>query len=217
MLFYDDMFLTAPVYPKDFFKNGLPCESALMDMATAPDPEDCLPHMMINNFAVINRHFNKKDVLIRNARKFFTLKFGKDLFRNICLFPFQFFSCFRDSHLPSSYVKNTFIHVWQEESELLSNCGFNRFRSKSDLTHWLMKSWQICEGNFVVRSTRWGRHFELWEDEIDIICRCIEKQKYRVVCLNDSKTDIDFHYIKKRLIQSFESIIPDQSEFETER
>ena len=43
VLFNDDMFLTAPVKPEDFFKNGLPCESALLDMATAPGPEDCLP------------------------------------------------------------------------------------------------------------------------------------------------------------------------------
>ena len=68
-----------------------------------------------------------------------------------------------------------------------------------------MKSWQICEGNFAVRSTRWGRHFELWEDDIHQICRSLEKQKYRAVCLNDSKTDIAFEEIQDESVQEEES------------
>ena len=208
------MFLTAPVKPEDFFKDGLPCESALMDIATAPGPDDCLPHMLINNFALINRHFNKREVLKKNAGKFFTLKYGKEVMRNICLLPFQYFSCFRDAHLPSSYRKSTFEKVWKEEGKLLENCGENRFRSKSDLTHWLMKCWQICEGNFVVRDIKWGHHYELWEDSIEVVCRSIEQQKYRAVCLNDSKTEIAFEELKARLIGCFESVLPKRSEFE---
>lgn len=214
VLFNDDMFLTAPVKPEDFFKDGLPCESALMDIATAPGPDDCLPHMLINNFALINRHFNKKEVLKKNAGKFFTLKYGKEVMRNICLLPFQYFSCFRDAHLPSSYRKSTFEKVWKEEEKLLENCGENRFRSKSDLTHWLMKCWQICEGNFVARDIKWGHHYELWEDSIEVVCRSIEQQKYRAVCLNDSKTEIAFEELKARLIGCFESVLPKRSEFE---
>ena len=216
VLFNDDMFLTAPVGPEDFFKNGLPMEMALMDMATAPDPGDCLPHMQINNFAVINRHFNKKEVLKRNAGKFFTFKYGRELLRNILLFPFHYFSCFRDSHLPSSYLKRTFDCVWKEEGELLAQCSHNRFRSKSDLTHWLMKCWPICAGNCEARSSRWGRHFELWEDGIEDICSSLEQQRYRAVCLNDSKADIDFDDIKRRLTESFVKILPETSSFELE-
>ncbi|MDD7389020.1 MAG: Stealth CR1 domain-containing protein [Lachnospiraceae bacterium] len=214
VLFNDDMFLTAPVGPEDFFKNGVPLDMALLDIVTAPDPGDCLPHMQINNFAVINRYFNKKEVLKKNAEKFFSFKYGKELLRNLLLFPFQYFSCFRDSHLPSSYLKCTFDSVWQKERELLEQCGYHRFRSKSDLTHWLMKCWQICEGNFEVRSSSWGHHFELWEDGIEDICRSLEQQRYRTVCLNDSKSDIDFEYMKQRLQESFKKILPERSTFE---
>ena len=214
VLFNDDMFLTAPVKPEDFFKNGLPCESALMGMATAVDSGECLPHMLINNFAVINRHFNKQEVLRKNAFKFYTLKYGRDLMRNLLLTPFQYFSCFRDCHLPSAYLKDTFFRVWQEEGGLLESCGPNRFRSKEDLTHWLMKSWQICEGNFNARRTGWGHYYELWKDDIDVICSSLERQKYHAVCLNDSKMDIDFDRIKERLQRSFECILPEVSTFE---
>ena len=76
VLFNDDMYLTAPVKPEDFFRKGLPCDSAVMDLVTTPGPEDCLPHMQINNFALINRHFNKKKVLRKNMGKFFAPVYG---------------------------------------------------------------------------------------------------------------------------------------------
>ena len=217
VLFNDDMFLTAPVTPEDFFRDGLPRDSALLDMVTAPNPEDCLPHMLINNFSVINKHFSKKDVLKRNFRKFYTLQYGKDLLRNVLLVPFQNFSAFRDLHLPSSHLKSTFREVWAAEPELLSQCSANRFRSKTDLTHWLMKCWRICQGRFAVRSTAWGRHFELWKDDIDAICADLTRQKYRAVCINDSRTDIDFDTLKAKLTAAFDTLFPEPSAFETDK
>ena len=151
VLFNDDMFLTAPVCPEDFFQKRMPCDCALMDIATAPHPKDCFPHMMINNFAVINQHFRKKEVIKRNLHKFYTLRYGVDLLRNVCLAPFRYFSCFRDSHLPSSYLKSTFVKVWQEEGEILERCSQNRFRSKTDVTHWLMK----CVANIRLWKKNW--------------------------------------------------------------
>ena len=215
VLFNDVMFLIAPVTPADFFKNGLPCESALLDTPASPSPEDCLPHMLLNNSAVLNRHFCKQDVLKQNRRKFFTLKYKKDLIRNFLLAPFRYFSTFRDPHLPSSYLKSTFLQVWDAEPALLEACGQNRFRSKTDLTHWLMKCWQICTGNFEPRRTDWGCHYELWEDGIDSICRELTSRKYRAVCLNDSTTDIDFDILKAKLTASFETLVPMPSSFET--
>lgn len=214
VLFNDDMFLTAPVEPSDFFVNGLPRESALLDIATAASSDDCLPHMLINNGAILNKHFCKKDVLKRHAGMFFTLQYGKDLIRNVLLAPFQYFSTFRDPHLPSSHRKSTFRQVWTAERELLMACSQNRFRSKGDLTHWLMKCWQICEGNFVVRPTSWGCHYELWEDSIDGICADLAVGKYKAVCLNDSKTDIDFDALKSRLTQAFDALVSQPSGFE---
>lgn len=214
VLFNDDMFLTRPVQPGDFFRDGLPCDSALLDLVTAPSPEDCLPHMLTNNFSVINRHFSKRDVMRKHFWKFYHPRYGKDLLRNLLLGPFQYFSAFRDSHLPSSHTKQTFEKVWDAEPALLEACGANRFRSKNDLTHWLMKSWQICEGNFSVRSTRWGRHYELWEDDIDIICRDLTTRKYHAVCINDSSTDIDFEAIKQKLTNAFQTVLPNPSRFE---
>ena len=214
VLFNDDMFLTAPVTPEDFFVNGMPVEAALLDQASSGSSEDCLPYMLLNNSAVLNKHFRKKTVLKENFFKFFNLKYGSDLLRNVLLAPFQYFSCFRDPHLPSAYCKKTFEKVWQAEGEWLTRCSANRFRAKTDLTHWLMKCWQICEGNFVPRSSRWGRHFELWEDDIDVVCSAVTGQKYRTVCFNDSKTDIDFDALQPKLAGAFDRMFPEKSTFE---
>lgn len=214
VLFNDDMYLTAPVAPEDFFRKGVPMETALMDMITATDPEDCFPHTELNNFALINSHFDKRDVIRKHGGKFFSMQYGGNLIRNLLLSPFKYFSCFRDSHLPTSHLKSTFTEVWEAEPDVLEQCSANRFRSRSDVSHWLMKDWRICKGEFCPRSTGWGRHFELGMDEITDICRSIERQKYRAVCLNDSADDIDFEGIRACLTESFERLLPERSQYE---
>ena len=147
-----------------------------------------------------------------------TLKtFVTDRIRNFLLGPFKYFSTFRDPHLPSSYLKSTFREVWQVEGDLLEQTGRDRFRSKSDLTHWLMKCWQICQGRFYPRKASWGRHYELWEDDVDGICRDLEKGRYKAVCINDSKTDVDLEAVSARIRESFEKILPEKSLFEKDR
>ena len=64
------------------------------------------------------------------------------------------------------------------------------------------------------RRTNWGRHFELWEDDIDQICAALTGQKYRAVCLNDSKTDIDFDMMQSKLDAAFNRLHPSPSAFE---
>ncbi|MCD8160968.1 MAG: Stealth CR1 domain-containing protein [Clostridiales bacterium] len=212
VLFNDDVYLTAPTRPEDFFRGGLPCESALLDTITANDPGNLLPYLQVNNFGIINRRFQKREVLRKNAGKFFTWKYGRELSRNLLLAPFQHFSCFRDPHLTSAYLKRTFQEVWDEEGALLEASGMERFRSRMDYSHWLMKAWQICEGNFVPRPTSWGRHFELHEDSQ--FNQAIEKQTYHAICLNDSYMTVDFEGIQPTLVQSFQKILPEPSAFE---
>ena len=77
-----------------------------------------------------------------------------------------------------------------------------------------MKSRQICEGKIHSRSTVWGRHYELWEDDLEEISRSLERQKYHVICLNDSKMDIDFEGTQRKLQKSFDRILPEPSGFE---
>ena len=42
----------------------------------------------------------------------------------------------------------------------------------------------------------------------------IKGQKYKVICANDCDPDLDFEKCQKLLIEAFEEILPDKSEFE---
>lgn len=210
--FNDDMFLIAPTNESDFFKDGKPCESALLGVISSQDTKDVFPHIVLNNCSIINKHFNKSEVLKNNRSKFFSLKYGKDIIRNIALLPFVYFSDFRDSHLPTSYNKSQFEKVWKLEHEKLYNGSKSRFRSVNDVNHWLIKNWYMCEGDFEPRSLNFGKRFELGTDET--VFDYIINQRGKVVCLNDSNPNIDFENIQKKLIECFESILPEKSSFE---
>ena len=139
--FNDDMYIIAPMKKEDFFKNGLPCESAVMNyLSPRSEPLNLVPFV---NTAVINRNFNKKDVLIRNMSKFYTPKYRKYLLKNIQLTMGKWFPGFKYFHQPASFLKSTFAEVWKKEPEVLERTTAHRFRVLTDVNQWLFKYWQI--------------------------------------------------------------------------
>ena len=213
VLFNDDIFLTAPTVPEDFFVNGVPCDEALMEALTDATPEDTFPHIVLNNAAVINKYFNKQAVLKKHFTKFFNPKYGVEgLVRNICLLPFRYFSSFKDLHVASSHTKSGFEKIWSVEPELLMKTGRSRFRSITDVNHWLVKCWRICNGEFVPRSAKLGKKFDLGVDP-DAYKQLVSG-KYKVVCLNDAQAEIDFDAEKEKLCAVFEKFLPEKSSYE---
>ena len=210
VLFNDDIFLTNHVSERDFFSKRLPREAATLGQLS-PIEEGPFTHSILNVIRVINQNFNKKEVLRKNWKKFYSLKYGKYLFQNIVLSGGPYFSNFKDTHLCTSYLKSNFGEVVEKlETEIDKTCR-SKFRSNDDVTHWLIKYWQMCCGKFIPRSYEWGRKFTLgvdtdWEDAV-----C--KQKYKVVCLNDAE-DLDFKKVQKQAVIAFESILPNKSSFE---
>lgn len=210
VIFNDDTFLTYDTSPNDFFVHGLPCEVAVLGQLS-PIEWNPWTVSILNNMTLINRHFCKKKVLRKNRNKFYSVKYGRYLLQNIIFRASPYFSNFRDMHLPASYLKATFEEVWSAEPEILHNCCRNKFRSREDVTEWLMKYWQLCSGNFIPRSVKWGKMFTLgvdtgWED-------AIRTQRYKTVCLNDGE-ELDFEETQRSMKSAFEAILPDRSEYE---
>lgn len=210
VLFNDDMFLTDYVYEADFFRNGVPCETAILGQFS-PVEWGPGPHSGVNNMTLINLHFSKREVLKKWYKKFFSIKYRKYILQNAILFASPYFSCFRDGHLPTSHIKKTFDEVWEKEGERLNHCCSSKFRSCADLTHWLLKYWNICSGHFFPRSINWGKLFILgrdnnWDTEIRM-------RKYKAVCLNDSES-LDFSETQKTMRAAFTQILPEKSSFE---
>ncbi|MCD8154315.1 MAG: Stealth CR1 domain-containing protein [Clostridiales bacterium] len=214
VLFNDDMFLAAPVKKEDFFCGGKPCDAAILDLITSWDIRDVFPHTMLNNVSIINDCFNKYEILSTQRKKFFTLKYKRYLISNLLLSPFKKFPGFRDLHMPTSHCKSAYERIWQRFGAELCETAEHRFRSTGDLTHWLIKWWNYCEGEFQPRSTDWGKCFELGDIPVETIKKSIRTGKYKAVCLNDSSMEIDFEKTKSEIREVFHEILPEKSLYE---
>lgn len=211
VLFNDDMFLTNRISPEAFFKKGFPCDRAWFGIVT---PMTMFSFIKLNNLAVINRHFNKRETVRKHWRKFFTPCYGIQNFRNalLCLWP-GFFG-FNDPHLPLAYNKEIFDKVWAIEKDLLNEVSWHRFRQNNDVSHWLMRYWQLLDGNFTPDRIH-GKTFTLSADsDSDKVYSAIRRQTYEMICVNDSDMDIDFEKEKERLNAAFNEILPEKSSFE---
>ena len=189
VFFNDDMFIIKSTSPSDFFKNGLPCDCAILEM---PKSDRYGTPCEINSAEVLNDHFSKNEVIKKHFSKWINLKYGKDLIRTILLMPWKNFGCLVQPHLPSSMLKSTYIELWDIEHDALDKTCRNRFRGKNQLTQYLFLDWQRVTGQFYPRSPYIGKAFRLGEgtittqpSQLDEAINYIEKQQGKMVCIND--------------------------------
>ena len=214
--FNDDMFLLKETRPTDFFKNGLPCDSAVLNIH-CPEINYGFNYFPQQAIQLTNKYFNMHQVLRRNPGKWFNLKYGKDLLKTLYLLPCPRFPGILQYHLPSSFLKSTFEEVWMKEPELLDETCQHKFRTKLDYGQWVMRNWQLAKGEFYPRSTSIGKLFliEKNRDNIQSCVSYISRQKGKMVTINDGEmTENEFIHNKKLIISSFDRILPQKSEFE---
>lgn len=208
--FNDDVFLVKPVEPELFFKDGIPCDDAILSPIILDGMIEA-GKVCANMMNVINKHFDKNTVINNSRGKWFHPCYGKQLLRTFCLMPWHHLPGFYNDHLPQPFLKATFETVWQEEFELLDEVCSHRFRDYSrDVNQWLMRYWQFCEGNFTPISPRRGSCFN---DVCDEALDTIKNQKKAIVCINDNE-ETAFEQHKKALLSAFKSILPEKSSFE---
>lgn len=208
--FNDDMFLTAPVQAGDFFRGGLPCDAAILYPVHMTDNGI---RAEINDLYAVNRHFDKNAVLRRDPLKWLHPCYGRMLLRTLCMLPFSGFRGFYVHHLPCAYVKETFEEVWAAEGPLLDETCSRRVRDVRDVNQWIMQYWQYAQGRFAPRSPRIGT-IEEGQEGLLRLAQDVERQRYRMVCCNDSPEIADFDAVKKRLQEAFARILPEPSEYE---
>ena len=209
--FNDDMFLLKSLRPGFFFKKGLPCDRAVFN-ALIPNGES-LFSLRANNMALVNKNFSKKNCLKRNFCKYFSLKYGLNLYRNLALIPWGQFTGFYDDHLPIAHTKTLMEEVWNSEAETLEKTTIHKFRQNDDVTNWLFRYWRYAKGNFVPCKSR-GRFMEISESSMKEIEDVILNQREPMVCLNDSDPKMNFEKLKNELIKIFDKLLPNKSTFE---
>lgn len=209
--FNDDFFLLRPVCPERFFRDGLPCDFACFQY----NPSWSQWYRTLkNNIRIINRHFDKKEVLEKHRDKWFDPSYGKKAKWNRLLRHYGKFITLRTHHNAQPYLKETFEKVWRAAGSELTETSVNRFRAKTDYSPELFRTWQICEGNFSPYNTYTDtKMFPLMVRPKQAI-RAIYNQEYALVCINDNVHIRNYGQLMKDIDGAFRHILPDKSEFE---
>ncbi|MGN0666924.1 MAG: stealth family protein [Huintestinicola sp.] len=217
VFFNDDTFITAPVRKQDFFRNGLPCDSAVLNVhCYAPS----LPIQMIaiNDTGLINEHFDIKKTIKAAPFKWLNPLYGKYLLRTVPLMFCPRFPGFYQPHFPNSIKRSTMEEVWNAEYDMLDRTCMNRFRSAYDVNQWVFREWQLAANAFVPRSCGIGQAFypdRDGKDEFSRIGEYISKQKKKLICINDCElSEEEFRLYSGMLADCFRKILPEKSGFE---
>ena len=213
VLFNDDMFITKNIGEELFFRNNLPCDCAVMDAISISED---FSYTIANNLFIINRYFEKKSCIKNNINKWFCLKYKRFLYKNLVLYPWNYFTGFHNFHIPISHKKSVFKEVWNKEFSMLDSVCKNKFRTKNDISHWLFRYWNLVNGKFTPRDCTITQYFELKNNcDINSILNNIKNQKYSLICINDSVSEYNFfEEYSTQIIDAFNTLLPNKSSFE---
>lgn len=209
--FNDDFYIINAIKPERFFLNGLPRDIAVFQY----NPSWSQWYRRIkNNIRLINRHFDKKEVLKRDHDKWFNESYGSKKRMNHLLKPYGKFITLRTPHNAQPYLKETFEEVWTAEGDELKRTSANRFRASDDYTPELFRTWQICRGNFEPINTYSDtKMFPLMIRHRQAV-EAIKNQTYSLVCLNDNIRIKNYSEVMDSIRESFDKILPEKSSFE---
>ncbi|MCH5319559.1 MAG: Stealth CR1 domain-containing protein [Paramuribaculum sp.] len=209
--FNDDFYIIRPIEPERFFQNGLPCDIAVFQYNPSWSPYYV---MLKNNIKIINSRFDKKEVMKQHGDKWFTQEYGSKRKMNYFLKPYGKFITLRTPHNAQPYLKRSFEDAWRFADKELSATSMNRFRDKSDHTHELFRTWQICTGDFTPYNTyKDTKMFPLMVRPKQAV-KAIYEQKYALICLNDNVNIRNYDELMAKIDAAFHHILPDKSSFE---
>lgn len=209
--FNDDFFIIDKLDPSFFFRKNLPCGMAVFNAITGGGVSDAI----LEAVTIINKHFQKKEVLKNNFQKWFNLKYKCFLARTLLLLPWPNFTGFYEDHMPTPFLKSTFQEVWNLEEEILLKTSSSKFRCLGTVNPYIFKYWQFVSGKFYpFNSDKYVKMYQVTDDAIQDICDDIKKHKMKIIVLNDSDSILDFPFLRDNLKTAFDKILPEKSSFE---
>lgn len=213
--FNDDTFLIKPIPQTRFFKNGLPCDCAVCN-TILPTRQGVMTHIMANNMALINEHFDKHTAIKKNLRKWFNCKYGMQQFRTLLLWGWPEFSNLYEHHQPNAFLKSTYEEIWSLYEDVLLETSMTRFRNISNCSQWLMRDWRLVKGEFEPYNVAKDSYSCILDkDPLNYITTIIKQQKKSLLCINDgSIKPEEIENTRTQLLQAFDSILPEKSSFE---
>lgn len=216
ILFNDDLFPLQKISENYYFRDDKPCDQAVESPIMPVDIGDlsrwsCM--VKTNDLLIINKHFKKREVQHKNFRGWFNLRYGERIKRNIGLHYWNNFVGFHDPHMANALKKSILAKIWELEPELLDNGSLNRFRGATDISQYLVRYWQLCEGIFYPRKTM-GKPFTVTVDNCREIAHGMRQRKWQMISLSEKGTVEEFQIIKQVVNSALEDLYPQRSSFE---
>ena len=207
--FNDDTFLSAPVFPSDFFRNGLPRDFGLRNYIGHYETG----HIELNNVFLINKHLDFLSSFRKNLWKWYNYRYGLRSLQNLLFARYKDFTGAKNAHLPSPFLKETFAAVWNACGRTLEETSLHKFRSNQDVNQWLLKYWQLATGRFFPQNISFGRL--VFVNDTECIKSILLQKRLKTICVNE-EANCDFETLKPRIYGVFEHCFPNKSAFEKE-
>lgn len=209
--FNDDVFIVDYLPSARFFRDGLPNDIAAFRTNYGISQFE---KMLKNNLQLINKHFDKREVLKRDYEKWYHPSYGKRGRLTKLLGASSKFYTLRTPHNAQPFLKRTFVDLWEKCGEELTAMSAHRFRSNDDYTPELIRTWQICNSDFNAYNTYQDtKMFPLLIKSKKAV-EAVREQKYALVCLNDNVHIRNYEDLMHNLKSSFDHILPEKSSFE---
>ncbi len=212
--FNDDLFLTAPVEPTDFFRNNLPCDS-LVEQPIEFNRRSLYNSIRVNDVIFANQHFNRAESRKRLKKKMYSRNSIHDSVKNLIMgiLKNNYFFGFDTHHIAQPYLKKTFYEAWEADYEWLNETCSHRFRNENDISQHSLKFWQLLQGSYVPYDRRrFGKILNAGMQTSEI-CKIIRNQSMKCICINDSDVE-NLEETSERINQAFHERLPEKSIFE---
>ncbi len=217
--FCDDMYLIRPIKPEAFFKNGLPVDCAglnpLPNSDLAPGSRDKkIFYIPLNDTEYLNREYCFRECIRKHPLKWYNVRYGDYLIRNLFLSSYSRFVGFSVFHLAQPYRRAAFEDAWQKNRDILDATCRHPIRDDHDVSQSFIRYRQLAEGKFVPGRPIKKAVFHITE-EVAKPCNMIRYQTKPMICLNDGEMDpAQRKHARDKLKQAFEAILPRRSSFE---
>lgn len=217
--FNDDVFLTAPVSPADFFEEGKPRYCAIAEPLRNNRTNEAYLHMHFSNLGLVNALFKGRisKAIQEHPEKWFSYQYGADARVNIQTYDKDYFWGMYVSHVAYPCIRSTMERMWKDAYGEMDEVCRHRFRTARDYTLHIAAFWDMVEGNFMpIPKGYFGKNYVCIPKNMDAISEAILNRKYRMICLNDTPIvqDEDYRTIKVELKDIFEKALPEKSAFE---
>ena len=209
--FNDDMYLTAPTKPSDFFnEEGLPKYNT--SLSPIIPQRYGTANFQVNDMEIITSYFSRKEIM-KNGHLFNLGQGIKNIIKTLLYCHSKYICGFSETHLPYPMLKSTMNEVWQKEKSILESTSRSKFREKTNVNFWLFKYWLIASGKYSVGNSEMGKLFSL-DNAGPNLWKTLISKKYKVMCINDGFNIKNKGKVRKDFVNSFKILLPQKSSFE---